>query len=207
MIEIVQRILDNMKYEAPPSAAVIAEARARYQKMLVHVPGDDGDDGYNDGDDGYNDGDNGYNNGNNGYNDGDNGDDGNGAATNSKHRDSKHHVDELDDPLASGQVFTLPPGGSGSIISFLSGSSSGSFSMYSLGGGPQFITRNFHSLPNKIPSKPFPPLPPLPSLLPPPTAGHPGTVSTGIMHRYSSPSGQREDKDEEQSPMKKRRQK
>lgn len=193
MIEIVQRILDNMKDEAPPSAAVIAEARARYQKMLVHVPGDDGDDGYNDGDDGCN--------------DGDNGDDGNGAATNSKRRDSKRRVDELDDPLASGQVFTLPPGGSGSIISFPSGSSSGSFSMYSLGGGPQLITRNFHSLPNKIPSKPFPPLPPLPSPLPPPTAGRSGTVSTGIMHRYSSPSGQREDKDEEQSPTKKRRQK
>ena len=183
MIDIVQRILDNMKDEAPPSAAVIAEARARYQKMLVHVPGDDGD---------------------NGDNDGDNGDDGNGAATNSKRRDSKRRVDELDDPLASGQVFTLSPGGSGSIISVPSGSSSGSFSMYSLGGGPQLITRNFHSLPNKIPSKPFPPLP---SPLPPPIAGRSGTVSTGMMHRYSSPSGQREDKDEEQSPSKKRRQK
>ena len=178
MIEIVQRILDNMKDEAPPSAAVIAEACARYQEMLVHVPGDDGDDG-------------------------------NGAATlkRGSSTNSKRRVDELYDPLASGQVFTLPPGGSGSIISFPSGSSSGSFSMYSLGGGPQFITRNFHSLPNKIPSKPFPPLPPLPSPLPPPTAGRSGTVSTGIMHHYSSPSGQREDKDEEQSPMKKRRQK
>jgi hypothetical protein len=34
MIEIVQRILDDMKDEPPPSAAVVSDARKRYQEKL-----------------------------------------------------------------------------------------------------------------------------------------------------------------------------
>jgi hypothetical protein len=151
MIEIVQRILDDMKDEAPPSAAVIAEARARYQEMLDHVPGDDDD--YDD--DGYDDGD-----------DDDGGNDGNGAATlkRGSSTNSKRRMELL---LQSGELIAVPPGGgSGSILSWPSGSSSGSYSMWSMHGGCQFLAGD----PSSLPRFPFEPFPPLPPHLPPSTA-------------------------------------
>jgi hypothetical protein len=195
MIEIVQRILDDMKDEAPPSATVITEARARYQKMLN---GDDDDDDDGDDDD-YDD---------DGYDDGDDGNDGNGAAT--LKRGSSTNSKRLAVPPGP------PGGGSGSIFSWPSGSSSGSYSMFSLRGGRQYFADDPSSLGPRLlpfPAEPFPPLPPLQPL--PSTVVHSlrsrarggrrgsrrkVTASTGVIHY-----GQGEDEDEEQSPKKKKK--
>jgi len=91
MIEIVQRILDDMKDEPPPSAAVVSDARKRYQEKLdydVHVPDDDDDDD-------------------------DDGGDGDGAATLKKRSSkSKQRVELL---VERGELFTVPAAGGGDI--------------------------------------------------------------------------------------------